>query len=300
MVMSDHGFHSFRREVNLNTWLVQNGYMVVHGQSTEKTLAGPLRPRQVLRGGGLVADEGLRGGPRPDLLQPAGPREPGHRLRRRRSTAQLQEEIRGEARCRSPTPRRASGSSRTSTGGTTSTRASTSRWRPTCRSGFLDGYRVGWQDTLGTIRRAVVENNNRKWSRRPLRDRHRDQPRGLLLQPEDREPRAAHHGPRALGPEAARGRRSRPTTTASPSGDRRPPAARPRRGAAGGAGGRPLPARRPRPTRSGCARSRSGARRSSRSSRACAARRRASSARWSSWSSSCACAPRSSPRSRSR
>jgi bisphosphoglycerate-independent phosphoglycerate mutase (AlkP superfamily) len=30
--------------------------------------------------------------------------------------------------------------------------------------GFLDGYRVGWQDTLGTIRRGVVENNNKKWS----------------------------------------------------------------------------------------------------------------------------------------
>src|SRR5512134_2784744 len=32
MVMSDHGFHSFRREVNLNTWLLQNGYLVFSGQ----------------------------------------------------------------------------------------------------------------------------------------------------------------------------------------------------------------------------------------------------------------------------
>jgi predicted AlkP superfamily phosphohydrolase/phosphomutase len=29
MVMSDHGFKSFRRGVNLNTWLAQNGYMAV-------------------------------------------------------------------------------------------------------------------------------------------------------------------------------------------------------------------------------------------------------------------------------
>ena len=35
---------------------------------------------------------------------------------------------------------------------------------PDLQVGFLDGYRVGWQDTLGAIRRAVVENNNRKWS----------------------------------------------------------------------------------------------------------------------------------------
>jgi predicted AlkP superfamily phosphohydrolase/phosphomutase len=40
MVVSDHGFHSFRRSVNLNTWLVQNGYEVFHGQeSGRKTLA---------------------------------------------------------------------------------------------------------------------------------------------------------------------------------------------------------------------------------------------------------------------
>ena len=35
---------------------------------------------------------------------------------------------------------------------------------PDLQVGFNDGYRVGWQDTLGSIRRAVVENNNRKWS----------------------------------------------------------------------------------------------------------------------------------------
>jgi predicted AlkP superfamily phosphohydrolase/phosphomutase len=35
---------------------------------------------------------------------------------------------------------------------------------PDLQVGFLDGYRVGWQDTLGTIRRGVVENNNKKWS----------------------------------------------------------------------------------------------------------------------------------------
>lgn len=32
MIVSDHGFHSWRKAVNLNTWLVQNGYMTVQGQ----------------------------------------------------------------------------------------------------------------------------------------------------------------------------------------------------------------------------------------------------------------------------
>jgi predicted AlkP superfamily phosphohydrolase/phosphomutase len=41
MIVSDHGFHSWRKSVNLNTWLVQNGYMVIQGQpapTREKTL----------------------------------------------------------------------------------------------------------------------------------------------------------------------------------------------------------------------------------------------------------------------
>src|SRR5688500_16220786 len=32
MIVSDHGFHSWRKAVNHNTWLVQNGYMTLKGQ----------------------------------------------------------------------------------------------------------------------------------------------------------------------------------------------------------------------------------------------------------------------------
>jgi len=34
IVMSDHGFHSFRQAVNLNTWLVNEGYLAIKGQRT--------------------------------------------------------------------------------------------------------------------------------------------------------------------------------------------------------------------------------------------------------------------------
>jgi len=34
-VMSDHGFHSFRHAVNLNTWLVNEGFLAIKGQRTE-------------------------------------------------------------------------------------------------------------------------------------------------------------------------------------------------------------------------------------------------------------------------
>jgi predicted AlkP superfamily phosphohydrolase/phosphomutase len=32
LIVSDHGFHSFRQSVNLNTWLVQQGFMALQGQ----------------------------------------------------------------------------------------------------------------------------------------------------------------------------------------------------------------------------------------------------------------------------
>ena len=37
-VLSDHGFKSFQRGVNLNTWLLENGYLALKDGATE---AGP-------------------------------------------------------------------------------------------------------------------------------------------------------------------------------------------------------------------------------------------------------------------
>src|SRR5262249_30652278 len=33
LIVSDHGFHSFRQSVNLNTWLVQTRFMALQGQA---------------------------------------------------------------------------------------------------------------------------------------------------------------------------------------------------------------------------------------------------------------------------
>ncbi len=46
LIVSDHGFHSFRQSVNLNTWLVENGFMTLQGQ----TSGGEKKPQEV--GGG--------------------------------------------------------------------------------------------------------------------------------------------------------------------------------------------------------------------------------------------------------
>ena len=165
MVMSDHGFHSFRRSVNLNTWLVQNGYMVFHGQADEQklTLADLFGRGRFWEGVDWTQHARLRGGPGPDLLQPARARVPGHRLARRRVQGAAGRD-RGQAGAAHRPRHGRAGDAATSTAATTSTRASTCQYAPDLQVGFNDGYRVGWQDTMGGVSRAVVENNNRKWS----------------------------------------------------------------------------------------------------------------------------------------
>jgi len=47
LIVSDHGFHSFRESVNLNTWLVQEGFMTLQGQAP-----GEKKLRDLFGGGG--------------------------------------------------------------------------------------------------------------------------------------------------------------------------------------------------------------------------------------------------------
>ena len=91
---------------------------------------------------------------------------------------------------------------------------------PDLQAGFNDGYRVGWQDTMGGINRAVVDEQQPQVERRPLRDRGRDLGRRVLQQPEDRAREAAHHGHRAHGAEDARRAAARRTRTARRCGER--------------------------------------------------------------------------------
>jgi predicted AlkP superfamily phosphohydrolase/phosphomutase len=162
MVMSDHGFHSFRRGVNLNTWLVQNGYMRFEGQR-EGSGADELfgrgkffegvdwsRTRAYAVGLGQIYFN-LRGREGRGIVS-AGD-----------EYAALQDEVRGKLlELKDPE------------GGAPVFRDVYKRDdiykgeflqnAPDLQVGFNTGYRVGWQDTLGGVTRSVVENNNRKWS----------------------------------------------------------------------------------------------------------------------------------------
>jgi predicted AlkP superfamily phosphohydrolase/phosphomutase len=162
MVMSDHGFHSFRREVNLNTWLVQNGYMAVQGQSQEKNLADLFGRGKFFEGVDWSKTKAYAVGLGQIYFNLKG-REAKGIVSAGEEYRQLQDEIRakllpltdpeGGARVFADIYKRDD-----------IYKGEYIQMAPDLQVGFLDGYRVGWQDTLGTIRRGVVENNNRKWS----------------------------------------------------------------------------------------------------------------------------------------
>jgi predicted AlkP superfamily phosphohydrolase/phosphomutase len=163
MVMSDHGFHSFRREVNLNTWLLQNGYLVFSGQlggeknlndlfgrgrfwegvDWTKTRAYALGLGQIyfnLRGResqGIVSAGAEYKALQDEIAAKlAEVTDPDDAAKVMRAVYRRDDIYKGEFLVNAPD----------------------------LQAGFNDGYRVGWQDTLGVIRRAVVENNNKKWS----------------------------------------------------------------------------------------------------------------------------------------
>jgi predicted AlkP superfamily phosphohydrolase/phosphomutase len=162
LVMSDHGFHSFRREVNLNTWLVENGYMVVKGASRQKSLADLFgrgrffegvdwsRTKAYAVGLGQIYFN-LRGREAQGIVS-AGEEYRALQEELRTKLLPLEDPETGE-RVFADVYRRDD-----------IYKGEYLQMAPDLQVGFLDGYRVGWQDTLGTIRRAVVENNNRKWS----------------------------------------------------------------------------------------------------------------------------------------
>jgi predicted AlkP superfamily phosphohydrolase/phosphomutase len=163
-VMSDHGFHSFRRCVNLNTWLAERGYLVFSGQPSGGTkrlddLFGRgrfwegvdwSRTRAYALGLGQIYFN-LRGRESQGIVSAGA------------AYTALQDEIVREL---SPL-----------TDPETGERVFGGIYRrdelyhgqylvnaPDLQAGFNDGYRVGWQDTLGGIRREVIENNTKRWS----------------------------------------------------------------------------------------------------------------------------------------
>jgi predicted AlkP superfamily phosphohydrolase/phosphomutase len=165
MVMSDHGFHSFRRGVNLNTWLVQNGYMKFEGQSDDKSMTDMFlgrgrfwegvdwkRTKAYAVGLGQIYFN-LRGRESQGIVS-AGDEYKALQEEMRAKLMELRDPDDGAEIFRDVYRR------------DDIYKGEYLQYAPDLQVGFNDGYRVGWQDTLGGVSRtgAVVENNNKKWS----------------------------------------------------------------------------------------------------------------------------------------
>ena len=162
-VLSDHGFHSFRRAVNVNTWLVKQGYMTLKGMETARDrnledlfghgefwpnvdwsktqayalgLAGLYINRRGREPQGIVSEKEydvLRGRLIKDLLQLTDPKT---------GTLPLLKVYRREEAYSGPYLEET----------------------PDLLLGFKEGYRVSWQTALGGIPKEIFEDNRKKWS----------------------------------------------------------------------------------------------------------------------------------------
>jgi predicted AlkP superfamily phosphohydrolase/phosphomutase len=162
IVMSDHGFHSFRRGVNLNTWLVQNGYMAFEGQSGKKTLADLFGRGRFFEGVDWSHTKAYAVGLGQIYFNLKGREGRGIVSEGAEYTA-LQNEIRGKL-LTLVDPKDGKPVFRDIYRRDDIYHGEYLRNAPDLQVGFNDGYRVGWQDTLGGVTQAVVEDNNRKWS----------------------------------------------------------------------------------------------------------------------------------------
>jgi predicted AlkP superfamily phosphohydrolase/phosphomutase len=163
LIVSDHGFHSWRKAVNLNTWLVQQGYMVLQGQQPgEKKLddlfgAGEFwenvdwsRTRAYAMGIGQIYFN-LRGREGKGIVSPgAEATQLADELSAKLLT--LKDPDDGSAIIRSVYKRDDVYS------GEYLSNASE------LQVGMEDGYRVSWQTTLGGSPQGIVYPNMKKWS----------------------------------------------------------------------------------------------------------------------------------------
>jgi len=152
-VMSDHGFASFRRGVNLNAWLLREGYLHLQpGAQGEATWLHDVdweHTRAYAIGlGGLylnIAGRESRGVVPPEEMQAL-----------RRELAEKLTGIRDEENGASPI-KRVFDTAKTHTG-------PYSDVGPDLTIGYARGYRASWDGAQGRVAGPVIEDNTRRWS----------------------------------------------------------------------------------------------------------------------------------------
>jgi predicted AlkP superfamily phosphohydrolase/phosphomutase len=154
IVMSDHGFSTFNRAVNLNTWLLSQGYLKLRRPVSEEAhdlLANADWSRTQAYAMGLNSLYLTHG---TGLL--AGPRAGGEPGDANHANALLTEIAAKLKAFRDP-----------DTGAPVVTSVlephSRSEYAPDLIAGYAPGYRCSWDAALGGISRAIVEDNQDEW-----------------------------------------------------------------------------------------------------------------------------------------
>jgi predicted AlkP superfamily phosphohydrolase/phosphomutase len=155
LVLSDHGFAPYRRSFNLNTWLLNNGYITLEAGSTpdaNEPFAEVDWSRTRAYGLGLNGLYlNLRGREREGIVEPGGPadallREIQQKLleiRDPKDSSQVitRVDLAGEAY-----------------------QGPYARSGPDALVGYNRGYRAGWKTILGAFPPEVLEDNTNAWS----------------------------------------------------------------------------------------------------------------------------------------
>ena len=154
IVLSDHGFAPWRQGVNLNRWLVDNGFMAT--KPGQPDLRAAVRQRQ------LDQDPGLRHRPERHLPQPPRPRGPGHRPRRSGGGDQARDhrqaaEAKSIRQTGEPFMLTVYDAAEIYDGKMMGD-------APDLVVGYAPGYRASWQTALGGVPEKLVVPNDRKWS----------------------------------------------------------------------------------------------------------------------------------------
>ena len=163
LIVSDHGFHSWRKSVNMNTWLVQQGYMAVQGQQPGEKKLDDLfgggefwenvdwsRTKAYAMGLGQIYFN-LRG------REGKGIVSPGQEYQQLASDLSARLMTMTDPEDGSPIVRAVYKRDDVYNGEYLNNASD-------LQVGFHDGYRVSWQTTLGGSPQGIVYPNKDKWS----------------------------------------------------------------------------------------------------------------------------------------
>ena len=183
IVCSDHGFNSFRRGVNLNTWLHENGYLYLEEgvDGSAEWLRGVDWSKTKAYALGLDRDVLEYGRPRAARYRQAGRGSPGAQERADRQDQRHAR--RGMRRGRR---------SRAVRYGDALHGAVSGKRPPTCWSGYNAGYRCSWDMATGVVAGNLFEDNVKAWSGDHCIDPAHRARRGVLQQGDRRRRPGAH------------------------------------------------------------------------------------------------------------